>query len=33
MGDLIEMQLFLDNTHDLYKLDEIPIVSSEIFFE
>jgi len=27
------MQLVLDNAHDLYELDEIPIVSSEIFFE
>ena len=33
MGDLIEMLLFLDNVHDLYKLYEIPIMNSEIFFE
>jgi hypothetical protein len=32
-GDLIELQLFLDNAHDLNKLYEITIVSSEIFFE
>jgi hypothetical protein len=33
MGDLIELQLFLDNAHNLNKLYEITIVSSEIFFE
>ncbi|ACL16813.1 hypothetical protein Mpal_1492 [Methanosphaerula palustris E1-9c] len=33
MGDIIELQLFLDNVHDLNKLYEITIVSSEIFFE
>lgn len=30
MRDLIELQLFLDNAHDHYKLDEIPIVNLSI---
>jgi len=33
MGDSLKLQLFLDNAHNLYKIDEIPIVNSEIFFE
>jgi hypothetical protein len=33
MGDLIELQLFVDNAHDVNTLYGIAIVNLEIFFE